>query len=146
MPHLMRIIRPDWLDDEVWPYEIRTYFHEDRTIHYLDEGDGPVLVLVHAGMWSFVWRELIARLRSDYRVLALDYPGAGLTHGSRDDVDLASFADITEGWLDHLGIDEAVFVVHDLGGVVGVNVAARRPERVVGLVAANSFAWPPHRR
>jgi haloalkane dehalogenase len=97
-------------------------------------------------MWSFVWRDIVTRLRRSYRVVALDFPGAGLTPGGRDDVDLPAFVDIADAWLDHLGVDDAVFVVHDLGGVVGVNLAARRPERVLGVVAANSFAWPPHLR
>lgn len=148
MPHhaTETIERPDWLGSRVWPFTTRTYRHGDRPIHYLDEGDGPVLVFIHAGMWSFVWRDLITRLSSDFRCLTLDYPGAGLTPGHRDDIDLDDFVDLTTAWLDHLAIDDAVYVVHDLGGVVGINTAARRPDSVSGIVAINSFAWTPHTR
>ena len=48
--------------------------------------------------------------------------------------------------LDHLGVERATFVVHDLGGVVGVAAATERPERFAGLAATNSFAWPPEGR
>ncbi len=48
--------------------------------------------------------------------------------------------------LDHLDVEAATFVVHDLGGAVGIVAAARRPERVEGLVVTNSFAWPAGRR
>lgn len=136
------IDRPDWLDEDVWPYQVRTYVHGATPLHYLDEGDGSVVVLVHAGTWSFVWRDLVRELRPHVRCLALDFPGAGLSGGGRDDVDLARYAEALDDWLDHLGIDEATFVVHDLGGVVGVTAAAARPRRVTRLVAVNSFAWP----
>lgn len=140
------IDRPDWLDDQVWPFAIRTFHHDGKRIHYVDEGDGPTVVFVHAGMWSFVWRDLIRRLATDFRCLALDFPGAGLSDGGRSDIDLAAFATLTSEWLDHLGVDRATLVVHDLGGVVGVVAAAHRPERVTGIVAVNSFAWPPDKR
>jgi haloalkane dehalogenase len=147
--------RPSWLGTDVWPHLVRTYHHPGpdggvRPLHYLDEGPAagpegdtaPTLVLVHAGMWSFVWRDLVGELRSRFRCLAIDFPGAGLTPGTGDEVDLASFASLLGDWLDHLRVERATFVVHDLGGVVGVTAAAARPERVEGIVAVNSFAWP----
>lgn len=138
--------RPTWLTNDVWPFAVRTYHHGGRRIHYVDEGDGPPVVLVHAGFWSFIWRDLIVELRSEFRCLALDFPGAGLSDGTRGDVDLALYADLLDAWLHDLAIDRAMFVVHDLGGVVGVTAAARSPERVDGLVAINAFAWPPDQR
>lgn len=148
MPHdnTDSIERPDWLDHSVWPFTTRTYHHGDQPVHYLDEGDGPAIVFIHVGMWSFIWRDLITQLSTDFRCLTLDYPGAGLTPGHHRDIDLESFVNLTTAWLDHLGIDDAVYVVHDLGGVVGINTAARRPTSVRGVVAINSFAWPPHTR
>ncbi len=139
--------RPDWLPLERWPFAIRHYEHrapdrEPMLIHFTDEGDGPVLVFVHAGMWSFIWRDVIAELRSDFRCITLDFPGAGLSQGDPVDVNLQSFPSVVNGLLDHLEVESATFVLHDLGGVVGVVAAAERPERVDGLVATNSFAWP----
>lgn len=143
--------RPDWLSPEQWPFTIRRYEHSraDGTpisLHYTDEGAGPVLVFVHAGMWSFVWRDAIAQLRSEFRCISLDFPGAGLSDGSAADIDLATYPTIVEGLLDHCGVNRATFVVHDLGGVVGVLAAAARAEEVTGLVVTNSFAWAPDRR
>lgn len=143
--------RPDWLPDDQWPFALRRYDHPQRdqdplAIHYTDEGEGPVLLFVHAGMWSFVWRDVIAELRQDFRCIALDFPGAGLSGGTRNDVDFVEFPGIVSGLLGHCEVDEATWIVHDLGGVVGVVAAAESPERVAGLVAANSFAWRPDRR
>ena len=115
-------------------------------LHYTDEGSGPALVLVHAGMWSFIWRETIAALRDDFRCITLDFPGTGLSDGDRHDVDLTTYPAMINALLDHLGVDRATFVIHDLGGVVGVVAATERPERFAGLAATNSFAWPPEGR
>lgn len=144
------IARPHWLPEDQWPFAIRRYEHHrtDGTpipLHYTDEGAGPVLVFVHAGMWSFIWRDVIAQLRSDFRCISIDFPGAGLSEGSVADIDLVTYPTMVEGLLDHCGVDRATFVVHDLGGVVGVLAAAARPERVAGLVVTNSFAWAPDR-
>lgn len=138
--------RPGWLGPDVWPFAIRTFHHAGRRIHYIDEGTGPTIVFVHAGMWSFVWRDLIRELSTSFRCLALDFPGAGLSDGSAREIDLEAFTTLTVDWLDHLDVDRAVIAVHDLGGVVGVNAAARRPDEIEGLVAINAFAWPPAQR
>lgn len=143
--------RPDWLPPAQWPFALRRLAHRGPTgqtldIHYTDEGSGPVLVLIHAGMWSFIWRDAIAALRHDFRCITLDFPGAGLSGGDRNDVDLATYPDIINALLDHLAIERATFVVHDLGGVVGIVAATERPDRFAGLVATNSFAWPPEGR
>ncbi len=139
--------RPDWLAPERWPFTIRHYEHrtldrQSTAIHYTDEGDGPVLVFVHAGMWSFLWRDVIVELRSDFRCITLDFPGAGLSKGDPADVNLETFPSVVNGLLDHLDVESATFVLHDLGGVVGVVAAGERPARVDGLVATNSFSWP----
>lgn len=139
--------RPRWLPVARWPFRLRHYQHdlfgrEALDIHYTDEGDGPVLLFVHAGMWSFIWRDAISRLRGDFRCITLDFPGAGLSEGGPVDVDLKLFPSIIDGLLDHLAIDSATFVVHDLGGAVGVIAAGLRPDRATGLVATNAFAWP----
>ena len=61
-------------------------------------------------------------------------------------VDLTTYPAMINALLDHLGVDRATFVIHDLGGVVGVVAATERPERFAGLAATNSFAWPPEGR
>ncbi len=140
--------RPEWLSVAQWPFALRSYEHragrqQSLAIHYTDEGDGPALVFVHAGMWSFIWRDVIGDLRSDFRCITLDFPGAGLSQGGPTDVDLETFPAIVNGLLDHLNVASATLVVHDLGGVVGVVAAGEQPERIDGLIATNSFAWPP---
>lgn len=142
--------RPDWLNPAQWPFTLRCHQYRNNrgelvNIHYTDEGTGPTLVFVHAGMWSFLWRDAIAALRSDFRCITLDFPGTGLSGGDRQDINIETYPHIVDAVLAECGVEIATFIVHDLGGVVGVQAAAIRPERVTGLVATNSFSWAPDR-
>jgi haloalkane dehalogenase len=138
--------RPQWLSDEVWPFSIRTAVVDGTPISYTDEGTGPTLVLVHDGMWSFLWGQAIERLRDRFRVITLDFPGSGLSPAADRPVGLESDSALLERLVDRLELSELTLVAHDLGGPVGLGLAARRPELVTGLVLVNSFAWPPHVR
>lgn len=148
---LQEIERPDWLPAPTWPFRLRRFNYrrtdgETISLHYTDEGSGPTLVFVHAGMWSFIWRDVITRLSDDFRCITLDFPGTGLSGGDRGDVDLTAFPAVINSLLDHLAVERATFVIHDLGGVVGVAAATERPERFAALAVTNSFAWPADRR
>lgn len=58
----------------------REYSDPDGRIHYVDEGDGPLIILVHGTpTWSMEWRHVINALRPQFRVLAVDHLGFGLS-------------------------------------------------------------------
>lgn len=139
--------RPDWLTPEVWPFEVRTLEVHGHRVAYTDEGDGPVLLFCHAGLWSFVWRDVIDRLRHDFRCITFDPPGSGLSGlsgpGGADDTSLARVRDTVRALVDHLGLDEMTLVLHDLGGVTGLAAADALSARVVGVAAVNTFGWRP---
>lgn len=142
-----QIERPPWLPHEAWPFTLRRHRIDAGVgpvdVHYTDEGDGPVLVFVHAGFWSFVWRDVITELRTDFRCITLDLPGAGLSRGDRHVIDLNTYSAVVDSLLDALAVDRATLVIHDLGGVVGVLAAGRRPHRIAAIAAVNTFAWRP---
>ncbi len=142
--HDKTIERPSWLTEEVWPFEVRSVDVDEHRIAYTDEGRGPVLLLVHDGMWSYVWGSLIDRLREEYRVVTLDFPGSGLSPQSDHPTSLEADSHLLEGFADALGLAKITLVLHDLGGAVGMGLAARRPELIDGFVLVNTFAWPPH--
>jgi haloalkane dehalogenase len=56
---------------------------------------------------------------------------------------VAAAASAVDALVEHLGLDELVLVVHDLGGPVALQAASRWPERVSGLAGVNTFAWRP---
>ncbi|SRR5579883_154187 len=136
--------RPSWLPYDEYPFEDRYLELPDARLHYIDEGIGPVLLFVHAGpAWSFIFRGLIVRLREDFRCVALDFPGSGLSPapvGYRPQ--LAGSAEILDRFIRALDLREVGLVVHDLGGPVAIGAVARHPERIRAMAVTESFAWP----
>lgn len=115
-------------------------------MHYLDEGAGQPVVMVHGNpSWSFYYRNLAAALRGGSRVIAPDHIGCGLSDKPGDDrydYTLESRVDDLEFLLDSLGVKENVtLVVHDWGGMIGLTYAARHPEQIKKLVILNTGAF-----
>src|SRR5262245_28962950 len=68
----------DWRT--LYPFCSRYVAHHGVRQHYLDEGSGPVLLMVHGNpTWSFYWRSLISAWRGQYRVVVPDHIGCGLS-------------------------------------------------------------------
>jgi haloalkane dehalogenase len=112
-------------------------------VHYVDEGSGPTLLLVSAGQWSFMFRDLILRLRPNFRCVALDFPGCGLSPvPAEHDAGVPANAEVLASFIDALDLDDVTLLVHDVGGPIGFLVALARPQRVRALVVSNTFAWP----
>ena len=138
-----QVERPSWLPHEEFPFVSRFAEIEGHRIHYVDEGDGPVLLFANAGLWSFVWRDLIVRLRDRFRCVALDFPGAGLSsaaEGYRGGLEASSR--VLEGFVRELDLRDVTLVLHDLGGPVGLGAGVRMPERIRGIAIVESFGWP----
>ncbi|MHB0975741.1 MAG: alpha/beta fold hydrolase [Candidatus Aquicultorales bacterium] len=112
-------------------------------IHYIDEGSGPPLVLVHGfGAWSFSWRKNIKSLSSRYRVLAIDLKGFGLSDKpSGASYSLDAQADLLRAFMDRLGIDRAVVAGNSIGGEVALRLYAKHPDKVQGIVLLNSTGY-----
>jgi haloalkane dehalogenase len=122
-------------------------------LHYLDEGQGDPVVLVHGNpTWSFYFRSLVSALSPTHHVIAVDHVGCGLSDKPSDShyeyVLDRRVADL-EALLDSLGLTaNLTLVVHDWGGMIGLAFATRHPGRVKRLVVLNSagFGLPPGRR
>ncbi len=77
--------RPDWVSDEMFPFESRFVdTPRGHVMHYVDEGAGAPIVFVHGNpAWSFEFRHLIDGLRSHFRCIAADHIGFGLSSRSQ---------------------------------------------------------------
>ena len=104
------------------------------------------MLLVHAGMWSFIWREVIVRLQREFRVVAIDFPGFGLAGGRRSDPTLANLSVTLAAFVAQIDLTGITLVAHDLGGPVALKAAATDPGRYDALVLTNTFAWEPDQR
>ena len=74
---LMPLPRPQWLPESIWPFETRGLEVDGSMVAITDVGRGPVLLFVHTGLWSFIWRDVLTRLSVDFRCICLDAPGTG---------------------------------------------------------------------
>ncbi|RJL24159.1 alpha/beta fold hydrolase [Bailinhaonella thermotolerans] len=118
---------------------VRVFYRESLP----ERDDAPVLLLLHGfPSASHQFRRLIDVLGSRYRLIAPDYPGFG--HTETPDGFTYSFdrlADVTEGFVDALGLTRFVMYVFDFGAPVGFRLAERHPERIAGLVVQNGNAY-----
>lgn len=113
-------------------------------MHYLDEGTGPVVILLHGNpTWSFYYRDLVLTLvAAGYRCIVPDHVGCGLSDKPRDySYTLARRIEDVERLVDHLAITEFSLVVHDWGGAIGCGLAGRRPRALQKLVLLNTGAF-----
>jgi haloalkane dehalogenase len=136
--------RPGWLSRELYPFEDRWLDIDGHTVHYVDEGRGPVLLLLHGNpTWSFLYRNIIRALSGSYRCIALDYPGFGLStakEGYR--FTPREHSQVVEKLALALDLRDVTVMVQDWGGPIGLGFAGRHPERVRALVIGNTWAWP----
>jgi cis-3-alkyl-4-acyloxetan-2-one decarboxylase len=115
--------------------------------HYLDEGKGPPVVMVHGNpSWSFYYRNLVLALQDRHRCIVPDHMGCGFSTKPGDDrydYTLPRRVDDLERLLDHLQITRDItLVLHDWGGMIGMAYASRHPERISRLVLLNTAAFP----
>lgn len=112
-------------------------------MHYLDEGKGPVVVLVHGNpTWSFYYRNVVKTLSGFCRVIAVDHLGCGLSDKPQGyQYTLKNHIDNLEKLLDKLAVDRYSLVVHDWGGAIGFGLAGRNPQRLERAVVLNTAAF-----
>jgi haloalkane dehalogenase len=115
--------------------------------HYLDEGTGPTVVMLHGNpSWSFYYRNLVKELSNRFRCIVPDHIGCGLSDKPSDDrydYTLPRRVADLEQLLDNLQLNEKItLVVHDWGGMIGMAYAVRHPERISRLVILNTGAFP----
>jgi 3-oxoadipate enol-lactonase len=119
--------------------------HEARigryTLRYVDEGQGPAVVLIHglAGDVS-AWNAQIELLEPNFRVIAFDNRGAGRSTQVDEPVTTRELAMDTLGLMEHLGIAHAQVVGRSMGGAIAQHMALIEPKRVDSLVLCASFA------
>jgi haloalkane dehalogenase len=130
--------RFDGLPD--WPFAPRYVEQDGLRMHYVDEGGGDTVLLLHGEpTWSFLYRKVIPEL-AGFRCVAPDYFGFGRSDKPTDvgfytyDAHVQSIARFAE----ELDLRDATLVVQDWGGPIGFRFAVENPERVARLVVLNT--------
>lgn len=132
-----------WVDRSAYPFEPRSLEVDGGRMHYVDEGTGRVVVMVHGTpTWSFLYRRLIADLARSHRVIAPDHVGFGLSEKPRGwSYRPEDHARNLAALIDRLELRDITLVVHDFGGPIGLSYAVEHPENVRALVLFNTWMW-----
>src|SRR5437867_2564737 len=118
---------------------------DGHRVHYVDEGprDAPVLLFVHPGAgWSFTYRYHIQQLKNEFRCVAPDLPGYGLSEAADGyRYTLQEQADVLEQFVEALDLRRIVAWANDGGGPTVVLALSDHTDRVLGLVVGGTFGW-----
>jgi len=128
---------------ELYPWDGRLFTHPDGTRqHFLDVGEGEVLLFVHGNpTWSFYWRELIRAFSPRYRCIAVDHVGCGLSDKPQDwSYHLRDHQANLIRLVQALDLRDVTLVVHDWGGPIGYGAAVASPERFRRFVVFNTLS------
>ena len=131
-------------DPSLYPFESKWFDSSAGRVHYIEEGSGTPILLCHGNpTWSFLYRDIVTRLRDRFRCVAVDYLGFGLSE--RPDqfgYTIEEHARTVGELVDHLGLDGFVVMGQDWGGPIGTAVASERADQVAGVVLGNTWFWP----
>lgn len=106
---------------------------------YDDQGTGQTVLCLHSiAHGARDYAPLRERVRDRCRVVALDWPGHGRSADDHAPASAARYAELLDGFVTALGLDDLVVIGNSIGGSAALRLAARRPERVRALVLADS--------
>jgi haloalkane dehalogenase len=128
---------------ELYPFASHFLNIGGHRYHYVDEGQGEPLLLVHGNpTWSFHWRELITAARDRYRLVAPDHIGCGLSDKPQDyEYRLRRHIDNLVELVERLDLRRVTLVAQDWGGAIGLGAALAARERFARLVLLNTGAF-----
>lgn len=146
MAEVISTAAPKWVDRSTYPFVPKSLDMDGARMSYLDEGSGETIVFVHgAPVWSFVWRNMVRDLAHDYRCVAMDLIGSGLSSKPM------SFAHTPEAhcakltrFIETLGLENVTLVLHGFGGPIGMCYAQEHLPNVKRMVLMNTWFWDLH--
>ncbi len=124
----------------LYPFQSNFLDIDGLRYHYLDEGKGPVVLMLHGNpTWSFYYRDLAAELRRTHRVIVPDHIGCGLSDKPQSyPYHMADHLRNVTALIEHLEIKRFSLVMHDWGGPIGLSYAVDHPSQVDRCVVFNS--------
>lgn len=139
----MTIAQPSWISKELFPFTSHWIEIDEYQMHYIDEGNGPVILFVHGTPeWSFGYRDLIKELKSNYRCVAIDLIGFGLSDKPPGEVyTCKDHAARLKKFIELKGLKNITLVANDFGGGIGLDYAIKHPENINAVILFNTWMW-----
>lgn len=134
-----------WINKEEYPFNNHYLDIQNYNMHYVDEGkenDSVILMIHGTPVWSFLYRNLIKQMRSQYRCIAPDLLGFGLSDKNKEiDFSFESHANRLIEFVNKLNLNNIHLVTQDLGGPIALFFAENFPEKIRTITISNSFSW-----
>lgn len=126
-----------------FPYKPHYVEIKGLRVHYVDEGSGEIILCLHGEpTWAYLYRKMIQPfIKAGYRVIAPDFIGFGRSDKFTEQEEYTfhmHYATI-ESFILSLDLSDITLVCHDWGGLIGLTVAAKNPDRFARLVILNTF-------
>lgn len=131
---------------EMYPFKSHFLEINCQRMHYLDEGQGPALIMLHGNpTWSFLYRNYVKEFSKNFRVIVPDHIGCGLSdQPSEKDYNYTLSQRISDlkFLLNHLGLNsQLTLMVHDWGGIIGTGFATQFPQAISKIVVFNTMGF-----
>ena len=133
----------NWLNTTLYPFRQNTLELEGYRLNYVDEGNGPVILFVHGTPeWSFGFRDQIKALSPQFRCIAIDHLGFGLSDKPANaDYTVKKHAWRLENLIQKLQLKNINLVANDFGGSIGLSYAINHPENINRICIFNTWMW-----
>lgn len=128
---------------DLYPFQSHFLTLGSNNLHYLDEGKGEVMLMVHGNpTWSFYYRNLVLAFRGHFRCVVPDHLGCGLSDKPQDyNYSLEQHVQNLIQLVKFLDLKDITLIVHDWGGAIGMGLATRHPELIKRVVVLNTAAF-----
>lgn len=129
---------------QLYPFQGKTLAVGHETLHYLDEGAGEPILMLHGNpTWSFYYRNLVRDLSAEgFRCVAPDHIGCGFSSKPQAyRYELGQHIENLEALVEKLDLRGITLVLHDWGGAIGMGFATRHPDRIKRIVVLNTAAF-----
>lgn len=130
--------------EKVYPFRSQFLQVESHGIHYVDEGKGQPILMLHGNpTWSFYYRNLIQMFSPNFRTIVPDHMGCGLSDKPQDyEYTLENHIQNAYKLIRFLDLKKIILIVHDWGGAIGLGLVTRYPELFDKIIILNTAAFP----
>jgi pimeloyl-ACP methyl ester carboxylesterase len=135
--------QPHWINKEMYPFASKWESIDGHQLHYIDEGSGEIILFVHGTPeWSFGFRDQIKELSKEFRCIAIDMLGFGLSDKPADaDYTCSAHSKRLEKLIEKLNLKKITLVANDFGGGISLRYAIDHPDNIERIVLFNTWMW-----
>lgn len=134
---------PAWVDRNLFPFESKWIHINGHDLHYIDEGHGEIILFVHGTPeWSFGYRDQVRELSKNFRCVAIDHLGFGLSDKPADaDYSVTAHSQRLTEFIREKDLKDITLVANDFGGGIAMGYALAEIPNIKRIALFNTWLW-----